>query len=481
MKLTQRKAILVVAILVVIACFFAVYLRLFTGKELWYEMFAAVLGVIITAVITMILLRGQSDDDVERERAAKIFGEKLRIYQDYLHTLCDVIKDHSLSDEEKIRLEFQTSYVAMHCDSKYIATVSNAVKELIEYCCPDEDGENLNRKNRSGSPDPLLDNLFFIVEAFRKDLYGDDFKFDDKHKQDTLENFSNAYRNAKSNDGNVEKEQQRITVDLNVLSSSLANVGIASEKDLNEQKSGQQVKTTHTEDTSIWDNALSKWEKEGWHIEGMSDQYDGFRMTNTNGNPGVIDIGFWQGHYYIQAAYDGDSDFSKPLKWEKGGRRSYGQWWQYLAEPYYNIAEGKFVETFKSDKELQQYIIDNVEQLKDIIKRHHRTATWKNGVGNHEHWDIFIWYWDMLACQLYSNGEKTLYMDIIEDGNSGNVLIQFANRNEDKEMLKNALKRMGCQDKEINADGYVVLEVVPSTDASVVSERVKYWIEKING
>lgn len=149
MKMTQRNAILVVAILVVIACFFAVYLRLFTGKELWYEMFAAVLGVIITAVITMILLKGQSDDDVKRERDAKIFEEKLRIYQDYLHTLCDVIKDHSLSDEEKIRLEFQTSYVAMHCDSKYIATVSNAVKELIKYCCPDEENENLNRKKRA--------------------------------------------------------------------------------------------------------------------------------------------------------------------------------------------------------------------------------------------------------------------------------------------------------------------------------------------
>ena len=69
-------------------------------------MFAAVLGVIITAVITMILLRGQSDDDVERERAAK-FWRKLRIYQDYLHTLCDVIKDHSLSDEEKSALNFR--------------------------------------------------------------------------------------------------------------------------------------------------------------------------------------------------------------------------------------------------------------------------------------------------------------------------------------------------------------------------------------
>lgn len=449
MKLTQRKAIFVVAILVVIACFFAVYLRLFTGKELWYEMFAAVLGVIITAVITMILLKGQSDDDVKRERAVKIFEEKLRIYQDFLHTLYDVIKDKSLSDEEKTRLEFQTSYVAMHCDSKYIVTVSNAIKELIEYWCPSEEGGYLNRKNKSGSPDPLLDNLFCIVEAFRKDLYGDNFKFEDKHKHDTLENFSNAYRNAKSTDYNIEQEQQ--------------------------------IKTPHTEDTSIWDKALSKWEKGNWHVEGMSDQYDGFRMTNTDGNPGVIDIGFWQGHYYIQAAYDDDSDFSKPLKWEKGGRRSSGKWWQYLSEPYYNIAEGKFVETFKSNKELQQYIIDSVEQLKDIMKRHHRTATWKNEIGVYDNWKIFIWYWDILACELNSEEEGTPYMDIMEDGTSGVVLIQFANRKDNKNLLQSTLKRMGCQDKEINADGYVVLEEVKSTDASVVSERVKYWIEKING
>lgn len=483
MKITQKKAVVVVAVLVVIACFFAVYLRLFTGKELWYEMFAAVLGVIITAVITMILLKGQSDDDVERERAAKIFEEKLRIYQDYLHTLCDVIKDHSLSDEEKIRLEFQTSYVAMHCDSKYIATVSGAVKELIEYCCPDEDAGSLSRKNKSDSPDPLLDNLFQIVEAFRKDLYGDDFRFDDKNKRDTLENFSNAYRNAKSDDRSAEKKQRRITVDLNMLSNPFVGtvVGTDPEKKPGGQDAGQQACTAQEEVADIWDAVVSKWEEEGWHVEGMSGQFDGFKMTNANGNPGVIYVGPFQGHYYVKAAYEGDSDFSKPLKWDRGGHRSYGQWWKYLAEPYDNIAQGKFVETFKADGKLQQYIIDTVGQLKDIISRHHRTTMWKNGVGSHENWDIFIWYWDMLACQLYSNGERTLYMDIVEDGHSGNVLIQFANRKEDNEMLKNALKRMGCQDKEVNADGYVVLEVVPSTDASVVSERVKYWIGKING
>lgn len=326
MKLTQYKIITITAVLVVLACFFAIYLRLFTEKELWYEMFAAVLGVIITAIITMILLRGQSDNDVERERAAKIFEEKLKIYQDYLHTLCDVIKDHSLSDEEKIRLEFQTSYVAMHCNSKYIATVSNAVKELIEYCCPDEDSENKNRNNKSGSPDPLLDNLFCIVEAFRKDLYGDDFQFDDNHKRNTLENFSDAYRNAKScrNEG---QERQRIMVDLNVLSNSQINSDIEHiyENKSDKQNSEEQVNILDSEDTSLWDEALTKWKKEGWFVEGISTQYDGFKITNENGNPGTINVGFWQGQYYIQASYGSDSDFSKPLKWEKGGRRNYGQ------------------------------------------------------------------------------------------------------------------------------------------------------------
>lgn len=483
MKFSQNRIVIITAVLIVLACFFAIYLRLFTQKELWYEMFAAVLGVVITAIITMILLRGQSDNDVKREKTAKIFEEKLRIYQDYLHTLCDVIKDHRLSDEEKIRLEFQTSYVAMHCDSKYIATVSDAVKELIEYCCPDEDNENLNRKNKSGSPDPLLDNLFYIVEAFRKDLYGDDFKFDDNHKRDTLENFSNAYRNAKSDDCSTEQKQQRITVDLNVLSNSTTNVGIETitENRFNEQYSAKQAEIAHTEDTGLWNNALAKWEKEGWRVEGMTAQCDWVRITNDNGNPCVIEIGFRQGHYYLQAQYEAEANFSKPLKWEKGGHRNYGRWWQHLAEPYYDMAEGTLVETFKENNELQQYVIDKVEELKDVANRHHRTAIWKNGVGSYDKWKIFIWYWDMLACELSSSEEGTPYMDIIEKEKSGNVLIQFANRKEDKELLNKTLERIGCQDKEINADGYVVLEEVKSTDASIVSERVKYWIEKING
>ena len=71
-------------------------------------------------------------------------------------------------------------------------------------------------------------------------------------------------------------------------------------------------------------------------------------------------------------------------------------------------------------------------------------------------------------------------MDINEDGGSGNVLIQFDDRRNDKELLRNVLARMGCQDRQTEANGYVLLEVVRSVETKAVSERVKYWIEAIN-
>lgn len=453
-QLTQYKIITITAVLIVLACSFAIYLRLFTEKELWYEMFAAVLGVIITAIITMILLRGQSDNDVERERASKIFGEKLKIYQEYLSTLCDVIKDRKLTDEEKIRLEFQTSYVAMHCDPKYVVDVSAAVRNLIIYCCPDESSEDQKRLNpnlsMSDSPDPLLNSLFCIVEAFRKDLYGDDFKFDDKDKDATLKNFSDAYRNAKSDDSSEGNEIAQ-----------------------------QAESIVQNHDVSQWDNALQKWEEQGWNFEGLSDRYDGFKLVSRTGNPGIINVGFWHGHYYIQASYRNDSDFSKPLKWEKGGRRNYGQWWQYLAEPYYDIPERQFVETFKSNKNLQQYITDHTNLLIDIESRYHRTATWKDKVKKYDNWRISIWYWDMLVCEYENEAEGTPYMDIVEKNKNGIVLIQLANRQNDMVKLRNTLKRIGCENKEKQENGYVILEEVHSVMAEDVAARVNYWIDKI--
>ena len=86
----------------------------------------------------------------------------------------------------------------------------------------------------------------------------------------------------------------------------------------------------------------------------------------------------------------------------------------------------------------------------------------------------------MLACEYANEEEGTPYMDIIEKGNTGKVLIQFANRQNDVEKLNKTLKRIGCESKRLQEDGYVVLEEVPSTTAENVAERVKFWIDKIS-
>lgn len=478
-KLSENRIILFSAVLIIFVCFFAVYLRLFTEKELWYEMFAAVLGVIITAIITMILLKGQSENEGRREKNTKVFEEKLKIYQDYLHTLCDVIKGHSLSDEEKILLEFQTSYVAMHCDSKYIATVSKAVQNLIEYYCPDDD-EGLTQKDKSGSPDPLLDNLFCIVEAFRKDLYGDNFKFEDEHKQKTLKNFSDAYFNARNSDYNMPQATQHMIVDLNVLSNSLQNeidienIQSTSEDRLEMQDAGKQSESI--ENIDLWNNALAQWEKEGWNVNDVSGEYNVFHIAK---GKSIIGIGFKQEHYYIQATYDKDTDFSISLKRTKGGHRTGGQWWQFLDVPYYDIPEGKFSERFKFDKKLQQYVIDNVEKLKNIVNRHHRTVTWKEKINKCDNWKISIWKWDTLVCEYDNAGEGNPFMDIVEKDSTGIVLIQLDNRQNNTEKLRHTLKRIGCDDKVPQTNGYVILEEFASVEAERVAERVNSWIEKI--
>ena len=454
MKLSQNKIIILIFLMAAITCFFAVYLRLFTEKELWYEMFAAILGVIITAVITMVLLKGQTTNDVERERAAKVFEEKLRIYQEYLQILCNVIEDRCLSDEEKIRLEFQTSYVAMHCEPKYIVDVSNSVKKIIEYVCPD-DVDTIKGGNRgSDSPDALLDNLFNIVEAFRKDLYGSDFRFDDKCRLDTLENFSNAYRNARSETTGGSS----IEMPVNAVNSV----------DVQPAKNG---------DKSLWEGVLPENNNDGWHISEITGDSD-LTLTASNDNPGRIHIGYKDGRYYMSAAYQNDSDFAKPLKWEKGGRQRYGLWWKFLDNPYCDIPFGELAEKFSSDVSAGQYIKDNVAQLTDVLSRHHKTVLLKNKVGAYSNWKIFVWYWDILACEFTNQAEGTPYMDIAAEGEK--YVISFGNRNKDISLLRRTLSRIGAANISVGNDSRVILDEIDSKDIDAVGARIKYWIEKIS-
>lgn len=73
-------------------------------------------------------------------------------------------------------------------------------------------------------------------------------------------------------------------------------------------------------DISIWDNAVKDWQDKGWIVKSMESEDCPLQITRKDGNLGMIDMGFYDNHYYIQARYEGDWNFSKCLKWDNGGK-----------------------------------------------------------------------------------------------------------------------------------------------------------------
>ena len=453
--LTDHKNSVIIAstiALIVIACAFAVYLRLYTGKELWYEMFAAIIGVIITAIITMMLLIGQTDSDEKREKKGKVFEEKLRIYQEYLSTLYDVIKDGKNTNEEKLKLAFKTSSVAMHCAPERVEKISESVKEIFKRTIK-EDGNALEKLSEEDLK-VVLKNLFDIMEAFKADLY-ENYKGHETLKWNkTLLNFLDAFK-LEQNDGDAPQQMPVDTKD---------NIKTNDAKTADED----------------WEEKKKDWTLRGWTVNDYLASKNGFMLTLTgsdagNNQPAFVDVGWYDGRYYIQASYERDPNFAKALKWEYGGRRSHGTWWKYFDDEFYNIPEGQLYTYFCDNKKLREYLYEKIVNLMDIVERENHIIKLKDNVGTREGWDIFTWYWDTLACTYENNADRP-FIDVTRE-KTGNVKIKLANRTEQPELLKELIQKIGCGNLKPEKDGYYVLNELDENDK--IPSKVKEWMNKI--
>lgn len=237
------------------------------------------------------------------------------------------------------------------------------------------------------------------------------------------------------------------------------------------------------EPLETWEQAVKKWQDAGWIVKSMESEDCPLQITRNDGNPGMIDMGFYDNHYYIQARYEGDWNFSKCLKWDNGGRRQREFWWEYPPLAM-DVPRGSFISRFKSSPELQQYIIKRVDYLMGVLQKEHRTIQWMNAVGEHKDWNLFTWYWSTLACEYQNDEEGKVYMDTMPDENDkSKVIVQLGNRANNVEMLKKTLERIGCPekiDKIEKADCYVTLATINSLEPEMVGKELNEWIRKIS-
>lgn len=413
---------------------------------------------------------------IEHDRNNTVFCEKLKIYKNFLDTLYSAVKDEGLTDKEKIELQYKTSLVAMHCEPQNILELSEAVKKVITMMCKPD-------RQRSSNDNVLLETLFDVVEALRKDLYAkDDIKtFSDDLRRKTINNFNDAYSNAKEGNAEVKDVKPHLSVDLNVLSDISCMLKSDKIEPSAKSKSNEVVLSEKSKvyNTYAWDMAVKTWQDKDkcWLIKAMESEDCPLLITRNDGNPGMIDMGFYDNHYFIQARYEGDWNFSKCLKWDNGGRRQREMWWEYPTLSM-DVPKGGFIDKFKSSPELQQQIIKRVEYLQDIILKTHRTHLWMQEVGEPKNWNLFTWYWTTLACESQSEEKGKIYMDTLPVDGKDAVAIQLGNRANSIEQLKDILTHMGLSDRlgEIQEDGcFITLEEVASLRPEDVGKRLRHW------
>lgn len=169
MTLKSPKSYLwVIGILVCVVLFFgtAIVFQILGSDILPSRFYGSLIGVVLTAIITLLLLSGQTKSQERREKNMKVFEKKLLYYEDFMRHLRDILEDNKITKAEIKDLVFQMSYISMHVnDSKHADDVILELDALSQV---------FNKAENEFNFRDFVEHIFKIANILRVDLYGKD-------------------------------------------------------------------------------------------------------------------------------------------------------------------------------------------------------------------------------------------------------------------------------------------------------------------
>lgn len=156
------------------------------GQEIAAQLFAAIAGAIVAAIITMLLLKGQSGTEELKERNMAIFNQKQEVYHRFLEELHKIVQDGQITigskdssgnvdsniDELK-DLIFQLGFLQLHTSEETIKKVLDELVKMIQAL--NDFGSSSEQTRQQEAPmfySRLSNSLFSVIAVLRKDLYG---------------------------------------------------------------------------------------------------------------------------------------------------------------------------------------------------------------------------------------------------------------------------------------------------------------------
>jgi hypothetical protein len=78
----------------------AIVFRIYNIEILPSQFYGALIGVVITAIITVFLLQGQTSQGMQRDKDVKIFEQKIKVYSEFTERMWAMLDDGTVTDEE---------------------------------------------------------------------------------------------------------------------------------------------------------------------------------------------------------------------------------------------------------------------------------------------------------------------------------------------------------------------------------------------
>lgn len=145
---------------VVVFCMVATTSRIFEIGELPFNFVAALLEAVITAVITVVLLSGQSAAEEVKERNVKVFEKKAEIFQNYINIVWNIWEDRSVSKEEYLELtDAYYKTLMIYLKKKSLQEIGRSLSEMGDCITSTEDNYQ-----------KLRDSIFRIINTLSEEL-----------------------------------------------------------------------------------------------------------------------------------------------------------------------------------------------------------------------------------------------------------------------------------------------------------------------
>lgn len=183
----QKSFAWIVAIIIAASLFIVVpvFSQIFEWEVMPSQFYGALIGTVITAIITVLLLQGQTAIEEQKDISIHVFEKKQEVYHRFIEALEKITQDGKLNvpgtENYEVRddgvrdelqdLIYQLALVQMHASTDTAKAVTEKVGSLITAISKMHGENGEVKKATAADYSALAGTVFGIVALLRKDLY----------------------------------------------------------------------------------------------------------------------------------------------------------------------------------------------------------------------------------------------------------------------------------------------------------------------